>query len=76
MENQPILFEVPEIISDCKLTCNTCLHRQRWQCGGRIIQYCGVRKSNRTDNGQLKIKCKTKACNLYKGTTPTPESTK
>jgi hypothetical protein len=47
-------------------TCNTCENRQRWQCGGRVIQYCGVRKSNRTDNGLLKIKCKDQACPLYK----------
>jgi len=47
-------------------TCNDCQHRQRWQCGGRVIQYCGVRKSNRTDNGLLKIKCKDPACHLYK----------
>ena len=47
-------------------TCNTCENRQRWRCGGRIIQYCGVRKSNRTANGLLKIKCKTKACIQYK----------
>ena len=47
------------------LTCNTCQHRQRHQCGGSIIQYCGVRKSNRTENGLLKIKCKTGACMLY-----------
>ena len=46
-------------------TCNGCEHRQRWQCGGSIIQYCGVRSSNRTENGLLKIKCKDKACNLF-----------
>src|SRR6478609_10636746 len=37
-------------------TCRSCVHRQRWQCGGSIIQYCAARKSNRTDNGLLKIK--------------------
>ena len=46
-------------------TCNTCEHRQRWECNSKIIQYCGVRKSNRTQNGLLKIKCKDKACSLY-----------
>ena len=45
--------------------CRTCKHRQRWKCGVSIIQYCGVCKSNRTDNGLLKIKCKTPACFLY-----------
>ncbi len=49
-----------------KLTCNTCEHRQRWQCNSVIVQYCGVRKSKRTDNGLLKIKCKTESCPLYK----------
>lgn len=48
------------------LTCNTCEHRQRHQCNSKVFQYCGVRKSNRTDNGLLKIKCKTAACPLYK----------
>lgn len=52
-----------------QLTCNTCEHRQRWQYGGSVIQYCGVRKSKRTENGLLKIKCKDAACLLYKPTT-------
>lgn len=49
-----------------KDTCRTCIHRQRWQCGGRVIQYCGIRKSNRTENGLLKIKVTTPACFNYK----------
>jgi hypothetical protein len=57
------LFDVP--ITNLN-TCLTCEHRQRWQCGGTVIQYCGVTKSNRTSNGLLKIKCKTPACHLYK----------
>lgn len=48
------------------LTCNSCEHRQRWQCNSKVFQYCGVRKSNRTNNGFLKIKCKDVACSLYK----------
>lgn len=48
------------------LTCNTCDHRQRWECNSKTIQYCGARKSNRTENGLLKIKCKNPACSLYK----------
>lgn len=48
------------------LTCRSCEHRQRWECNSKIIQYCGVRKSNRTDNGLLKIKCKDQACVKYK----------
>ena len=47
-------------------TCRTCAHRERWECGGRIIQYCGVRKSNRTYNGKLKIKVTNEACASYK----------
>lgn len=47
-------------------TCRSCDHRQRWECGGKVIQYCGVRSSNRTDNGLEKIKCKDRACPKYK----------
>ena len=47
-------------------TCRTCKNRQRWECGDRIIQYCGVRKSNRTFNHLLKIKVTNEACLLYK----------
>ena len=46
-------------------TCSTCNHRQRWQCNSNVFQYCGKRKSNRTANKLLKIKCKDKACVLY-----------
>jgi hypothetical protein len=46
-------------------TCKACKFRQRWQCCNSIIQYCGVRKSNRTENGLLKIKCKDLACSLF-----------
>ena len=61
------LFDIDDIepISLDKF-CRTCLHRERHSCNSKIIQYCGIRKSNRTDNGQLKIKCKTVACNFYK----------
>jgi len=45
--------------------CKNCKHRQRWQCGGRVIQYCGVRKSNRTYNKLLKIKVYNKACHQF-----------
>ena len=47
-------------------TCKFCEHRQRWECNSKVFQYCGVRKSNRTDNGLLKIKCKDAACDLFK----------
>ena len=61
---QQNLFETPEIKP--QFTCNTCEHRERWHCGNSIIQYCGVRKSNLTNNGKLKIKCKDAACSQYK----------
>jgi hypothetical protein len=64
MNNEPTLFDLPKV--DDSLTCKTCEHRQRWQCNSKVFQYCGVRKSNRTENRLLKIKCKTKACELYK----------
>lgn len=48
-------------------TCRTCEYRQRWECGGRVIQYCSVRRSKRTFNGLLKIKVTNQACMLYKG---------
>ncbi|MCB9073996.1 MAG: hypothetical protein H6552_00465 [Chitinophagales bacterium] len=46
-------------------TCRTCIHRERWRCGGSIIQYCGKRKSNRTFNNLKKIKVTDIACELY-----------
>lgn len=39
-----------------KGTCRTCKHRQRWHCGGSVIQYCGVWKDKRTFNRLHKIK--------------------
>jgi hypothetical protein len=58
------LFEIADKKTSEK-TCRTCAHRQRWEMNSKIIQYCSVRKSNRTTNGLLKIKCKNKACELY-----------
>ncbi len=49
-------------------TCLTCNHRQRWavnRSGDKMMQYCGVLKSNRTFNGLKKIKCKDQACEYY-----------
>ena len=64
---QPTLFTSPgeNALLNTALTCNSCKNRQRWQCESKVIQYCGVRKSNRTENGLLKIKCKDAACTLY-----------
>jgi hypothetical protein len=60
---EPTLFQVdPEPPG---LTCKTCKHRQRWQFNKKVIQYCGARRSNRTENGLLKIKAGDKACLLY-----------
>lgn len=61
------LFEKSEIEEAPKPTkfCRTCRHRQRWQCGGSIIQYCGVRKCNRTFNGLMKVQAKYPACAAY-----------
>lgn len=56
-------FEIETKLPDT--FCRTCKHRESHSCGSMIIQYCGARKSNRTDNGLLKIKCKTVACALY-----------
>lgn len=47
-------------------TCRQCANRERWQCGGKVFSYCKARKSNRTDNGLKKVKCKDKACGLFK----------
>ena len=58
-----LLFDIPPITTE---TCLNCQHRERHQCGGAVIQYCGGRSSNRTQNGQIKIKCKTPACKKLK----------
>lgn len=65
---QSELFSLPDEkpLLTAGLTCNSCDHRQRHQCNSKVFQYCGVRKSNLTDNGLLKIKCKTVACQLHK----------
>lgn len=60
---QPVLFDIPP--EKPKHTCLTCAHRQRWQCGGSIIQYCRIRKSNRTFNGLMKVQGKYPACPAY-----------
>lgn len=72
--NKPenLLFELEPIplknIGLVEKTCRTCANSQPWECGGsgRVIQYCGVRKSKRTVNGLLRIKVTNPACELYK----------
>lgn len=29
-------------------TCRTCIHRQRWECGSKVISYCRVRRVRET----------------------------
>lgn len=60
-DNEPI----PQKSKPTKF-CRTCAHLQKWACGGRYFFYCGIRKSNRTENGLLKVKCKNEACYAYK----------
>lgn len=63
-----ILFDIP--VKHPDKFCRTCVHRERHLFNQTIIQYCGIRKSNRTENGKLKIKCKTPACESYKEDKP------
>jgi len=65
-QNELQMIETHEHSQKNTKTCGSCAHRERHQCGGRVIQYCGVRKSNRTQNGKLKILCKTVSCFAYK----------
>jgi hypothetical protein len=68
MIQQNIFDDKPEALAGVIVNTNTCLtckHRERWQMGGSVIQYCGARSSRRTSNGLLKIKCKTPACKIY-----------
>lgn len=76
MNNQMDLFTKPETLLNPNievepglvrgLTCRKCKHNQAWDCNSKVFHYCGVRKSNLTQNGLLKIKCKDAACPLYK----------
>ena len=64
---EALLFDIEPITKPRNPNkCGTCAHIQRWECGGRHFFYCGARKSKRTDNGLLKVKCKNEACELYK----------
>ncbi len=51
-------------------TCKDCRHRERWQCNSKVFHYCGVRKSKRTQNALLRIRCKDKACMVFE---PSPD---
>lgn len=66
MKDELVLFDVPQQEKPKPTRfCRTCLYRQRWECGGSVINYCSRRKSNRTFNGLLKIKITNPACELY-----------
>ena len=55
-----------DLMTEPRPTCKDCKHRERWHYrSGLVIQYCGVRSSNRTFNGKLKIKCKNTACSFF-----------
>lgn len=62
------LFDTSEFIIQpfVNKKCKDCEFRQRWKHGKSVIQYCGITKSNRTENGLLKIKCKNLACIKFK----------
>lgn len=65
-------FGVPANAPHDGHTCRECGNRQRWELNehsNKIGQYCAVRKSKRTFNGLLKIKCNQAACCLFKNTT-------
>lgn len=59
-----VLFDVPA--EKVENTCKSCKHILAMDYGdsGRFF-YCSLRSSNRTENGLLKIKCKTPACVSY-----------
>jgi hypothetical protein len=60
--SQPKLLDLPEQEASKTNTCRTCVHRERHEMGVKITSYCGIRKSNRTQNGKLKIRAKDPAC--------------
>jgi len=64
------LFDIPiENKPKSKNKCKHCKHIQRWNCNTKVFFYCGKRKSNRTDNGLLKIKFNQESCNIFTNAT-------
>lgn len=51
-------------------TCRTCRHRERWQCGSKVIQYCGIRRSARTSTGLKRIRVTDPACECHEEDMP------
>lgn len=59
------IYSSERTMSEVYPTCRTCKHRERWECGSKIISYCTARHDNRTDNGLKKVKCSYVACDHY-----------
>lgn len=64
-KNTELLFNIESVENKPTSFCKTCVHREPWQCGSKVIQYCKKRKSNRTTNGLLKIKVNMPSCASY-----------
>ena len=64
---QPTLIDLPEQEAAKSQTCRNCVHRERHEMGSMVISYCGIRKSNRTQNGLKKIRAKDPACAGFEG---------
>jgi hypothetical protein len=45
--------------------CGQCARIQKWERGSQFFFYCGIKKSGRTANGLLKVKCGNPACGLF-----------
>lgn len=53
-------------------TCRNCVHRKRYalnEKSQKIIQYCELQRSKRSNSGFKTIKVTDKACNMYKENT-------
>lgn len=59
------LFDIEPVENKPTSFCRTCIHAEGWQCGSKVIYYCKNRRSNRTENGLLKIKLKNPSCAGY-----------
>ena len=46
-------------------TCRNCVHRERWECGSKVISYCNKIFTSRTFNGMKIVKCTDLACEYY-----------
>ena len=48
--------------------CRTCKHRKRFtlnECGNKVVQYCDLQLSNRSNSGYKTIKVTNIACGFY-----------